>query len=86
MSEEYKEYDLLPCPWCENPVHVESIGVHVVGQEVTVPFGFYITCGHYGCDCPAVDIRETRQEAIDEWNNGNTFKKIKEVYHNGTSV
>lgn len=69
--DEYKEYDLLPCPWCNNPVHVAG------GSG----YGYYITCGRYACNCRFAIIYDTEQEAREEWNNGTTFKKINDYYN-----
>lgn len=69
MNEEYKEYDLLPCPWCENPVHME-------GNDLE---GYYITCGHVTCDCPTRVIYYNKNEAIENWNNGIDFERINSI-------
>lgn len=66
--DEYKEYDLLPCPWCENPVHVENL---------SPDGGYYITCGQHICNCPSTIIYDTEEKAREEWNNGTTFLKIR---------
>lgn len=80
MAEEYKEYDLLPCPWCHEPVHVESLGVNIVGQNETYSVGYYITCGNYKCNCPETVIYDTEEEARGNWNSGRTFDRIKWRY------
>ena len=70
--EDYKEYDLLPCPWCNNPVHVVNLSPY--------DHGYYITCGRYTCCCPSTIVYDTEQEAREEWNNGNTFEKIRDLF------
>ena len=68
--DEYKEYDLLPCPWCEKPVHV----------EVTSAGGYYITCGNEDCNCPARMVYYDKDKAIKRWNDGSDFAKIRSIW------
>lgn len=64
--DEYKEYDLLPCPWCENPVHV----------ELDTRVGYLVTCGNFYCGCPTKIYWPSEKEARYRWNCGDTFKMI----------
>lgn len=66
---DYKEYDLLPCPWCENPVHVEGDYLR----------GYYVTCGHVACSCPARILHYTAEDAIKHWNDGSDIETISGI-------
>ena len=58
--------DLLPCPWCNSPVHV----------ELDDSLGYLVTCGNYYCDCPTKIYWPGEIEARYRWNCGDTFYMI----------